>query len=184
LAAIQEKEELTHDTPDLVLAPYKLDDVARIIGGIGAMGYVLDYGTDEEEWAPLYPPLDIEEVRLSGLSPHRRYYMVTPNPEQAHVYFIDHGWGRVLPLFKTVGAARRYSRALGRPKPHMELFEEAARSGPGAELALRRITAGDYLQVEVAVEAIKDIISQMGITHYVLNPDENTKNSEVVSVKD
>ena len=184
LDAILEKEDPSHDTTDLALCPCELDDVARIIGGIDAMGYVLDYGTNEVGWAPLYPPFDIEDVRLSGLSPHRRYYIVTPNPEQAHVYFVDHGWGRVLPIFKTVGAARRYSKALGRPKPHMELFEEAARSGPGAEQALKRITAGDYRQVELNADVIKEMVAQMGITHYVLNPDENTRNSEAVSVKE
>lgn len=66
----------------------------------------------------------------------------------------------------------------------MELFEEAARSGPGAEQALRRITAGDYRQVELNADVIKEMVAQMGITHYVLNPDENTKNSEAVSVKE
>lgn len=82
LDAILEKEDPSHDTTDLALCPCELDDVARIIGGIDAMGYVLDYSTNEEGWAPLYPPFDIEDVRLSGLSPHRRYYIVTPNPEQ------------------------------------------------------------------------------------------------------
>ncbi len=173
------------DTSDLAICPYELDNIVHLIGALGARGYAWNLGTEEEGWVPLYPPVEPEEVRLSRLDPHRRYYMLTPNPEEAVIYFIDHLWGRVLPLFKTAGAARRYAkRILGLPKYHMSLLEGTDLSAPWASRSLERMSAGAYVPVELSTKTIRKIVATVGISHYVLNPDENTSPSGAVSVNE
>ncbi len=173
------------DTSDLAVCPYELDNIVQLIGALGARGYAWNLGTQEEGWVPLYLPIEPEEVRLSRLDPHGRYYMLTPNPEVKAPMCIDHLWARFLPLFKTAGAARRYAKLIiGSPKYGIYLPGSTDLAQLGARRPLGRVSAGAYVPVELSTKTIRKMVATVGITHYALNPDEDTSISEAVSVKE